>query len=103
MGKQANLYGPPGSGKTRRLVGISESVVGERGAPALGAVTFTRTAAAELKQRLAPIVGAQGHPNLDLVFPSVGTIHSLCYRLIGRPKVITNSGKREWAQSVGDP
>ena len=102
MGQQANLYGPPGSGKTRRLVGIAESVVGERGAAALGAVTFTRTAARELKERLAPIVGAQHHPNLDLVFPNVGTIHSLCYRLIGRPKVITNVLKREWAASVGE-
>lgn len=102
MGQQANLYGPPGSGKTRKLVGIAESVVYERGAQALGAVTFTRTAAFELKQRLAPIVGAQHHPNLDLVFPHVGTIHSLCYRLIGRPKVITNAMRREWALSVGD-
>jgi DNA helicase-2/ATP-dependent DNA helicase PcrA len=102
MGQQANLYGPPGSGKTRKLTGIADSVVRERGAGALGAVTFTRTAAAELKQRLAPLIGAQNHPNLDLVFPHVGTIHSLCYRLIGRPKVITNAQKREWAASVGD-
>lgn len=102
MGQQANLYGPPGSGKTRRLVGIAESVVFERGAAALGAVTFTRTAARELKERLAPLVGAQHHPNLDLVFPHVGTIHSLAYRLISRPKVITNAMRREWAASVGD-
>jgi DNA helicase-2/ATP-dependent DNA helicase PcrA len=102
MGQQANLYGPPGSGKTRKLTGIADSVVRERGAGALGAVTFTRTAAFELKQRLAPLVGAERHPNLDLVFPSVGTIHSLCYRLIGRPKVITNRQKQEWAASVGD-
>jgi DNA helicase-2/ATP-dependent DNA helicase PcrA len=102
MGQQANLYGPPGSGKTRRLTGIADSVVRERGAGALGAVTFTRTAAGELKQRLAPLVGAERHPNLDLVFPHVGTIHSLCYRLIGRPKVITNRQKAEWAASQGD-
>lgn len=102
MGQQANQYGPPGSGKTRKLVGISESVVAERGPRTLGAVTFTRTAARELKLRLAPLVGAQGHPNLDLIFPYVGTIHSLCYRLIGRPKVITNVQRREWAASVGD-
>src|SRR5262245_35129584 len=102
MSQQANLYGPPGSGKTRRLTGIADSVVRERGAGALGAVTFTRTAAGELKQRLAPLVGAERHPNLDLVFPSVGTIHSLCYRLIGRPKVITNALRRVWADSMGD-
>jgi len=102
LGQQANLYGPPGSGKTRRLIHIAESVVRERGPAALGAVTFTRTAARELKERLAPLVGAQNHPNLDLVFPHVGTIHSLCYRLIGRPQVISNKQRAEWAKSVGD-
>jgi len=102
MGQQANLYGPPGSGKTRKLTGIADSVVREQGPAALGAVTFTRTAAAELKTRLAPLVGAEHHPNLSLVFPHVGTIHALCYALIGRPKVITNAQKREWAHSLGD-
>jgi superfamily I DNA/RNA helicase len=106
MGQSANLYGPPGAGKTRTLVSIAEAVVREYGPQALGAVTFTRAAASELKERLAPI--ARLNPNaanrdmLNRAFPYVGTIHSLCYRLTGRPTIVTNAHKTEWARSAGD-
>lgn len=106
MGKSANLYGPPGAGKTRKLVSIAEAVVREHGPAALGAVTFTRSAAAELKERLAPLAGLPQGASRDLIdraFPFVGTIHSLCYRLSGRPKIITNAHKMEWARAAGDP
>jgi len=105
MGASANLYGPPGSGKTRKLIGISEAVVREHGPAALGAVTFTRAAAHELKQRLAPLAGlpsTEGYATLERTFPFVGTIHSLCYRLTGRPRIISNAHKMEWARSAGD-
>jgi superfamily I DNA/RNA helicase len=104
MGQSANLYGPPGAGKTRKLISIAEAVVREHGPQALGAVTFTRSAAAELKSRLAPLVGASPDSQalLDRVFPYVGTIHSLCYRLSGRPKVISNAHKLDWARHAGD-
>jgi superfamily I DNA/RNA helicase len=103
MGQSANLYGPPGAGKTRKLVSIAEAVVRELGPAALGGVTFTRAAAYELKGRLAPLAALpQGRADLDRVFPYVGTIHSLCYRLAGRPKIITNAHKIEWARSAGD-
>jgi hypothetical protein len=105
VGQSANLYGPPGAGKTRKLISIAEAVVREHGPQALGAVTFTRSAAAELKQRLAPLAGANDHANaglLDRIFPYVGTIHSLAYRLSGRPRVISNAHKMEWARSAGD-
>lgn len=91
MNQQANLYGPPGSGKTRRLGSIAQAVVAEHGPQALGAVTFTRAAAGELVQRLG---GGK--------FPYVGTIHSLCYRALGQPPILRPSDRLAWARGVGD-
>ena len=62
----------PGSGKTRTLVGRVQRLIRD-GVPAqrILAVTFTRRAAAELKERLEPALGA-GVP-----LPQADTLHAL--------------------------
>lgn len=99
MGQIANLYGPPGTGKTHRLMGIAEAVVREHGPASLAFVTFTRAGALEIKRRLAPGVDER---RLSAMFPYVGTIHSICFRLIGGGTVVTNAHKRAWALDAGD-
>ncbi len=73
------LHGPllivagPGSGKTRTLTRRLAHLVAERGAPAENclAITFTRRAAAEMRERLSALLPA-GTPQV-----SVHTFHSL--------------------------
>ena len=61
----------PGAGKTRTLIGRMERLLGE-GLPAdrLAAVTFTRRAAGELRERLAA-----AFPNGAM--PAADTLHAL--------------------------
>ena len=67
--KIANLYGPPGTGKTHALVSLAEHVVRERGPQALAFITYTRAAAREIKQRLAPLVSRSQDPEtVDRLF-----------------------------------
>lgn len=76
-----NLYGPPGTGKTTVLTGIFILAVQSAGPESVAAVTYTRAAAAELRGRAAHALGIRRHEQAAL--PFVGTIHSLCYRLLG--------------------
>jgi Superfamily I DNA and RNA helicases len=89
------IYGPPGTGKTTRLKAIAERAVQRYGADRAAAITFTRAGAAELKGRLAEVMGLrvpndpwQAKRFLDQQLPWVGTIHSLAYKLIGRPPMV---------------
>ena len=62
----------PGSGKTRTLVGRVQRLIRD-GVPAqcILAVTFTRRAAAELRERLEPALGA------GVTLPQADTLHAL--------------------------
>ena len=75
-----------GSGKTRLLVAYFVRALLEEGVPPerLVAVTFTRKAAGELVSRIRSSLEACGRPDLarSLDAAVVGTIHSLCHRLI---------------------
>lgn len=75
-----------GSGKTRLLVAYFLQALLEDEVPAqdLVAVTFTRKAAAELVGRIRSYLLAQGRDDLsrELAQSTIGTIHSLCRRLI---------------------
>lgn len=70
-----------GSGKTRGLVNRMLALIA-RGTPAeqIAAVTFTRKAAAELRQRFEERLEERGLPGRDQAF--IGTIHSFCGRLL---------------------
>lgn len=75
-----------GSGKTRLLVAYFVRALVEEGVPAdrLVAVTFTRKAAAELTARIRSALSGCGREDLvrSLDSAMIGTIHSLCRRLI---------------------
>jgi len=81
------LYGPPGTGKTTRLTQIALQAVNVIGPGRLGAVTYTRAAATELKLRLAASLGLRVPESpqasrrvLEANIPWVGSIHSLAYK-----------------------
>src|SRR5215831_14108998 len=90
------IYGPPGTGKTRRLTELAIRAAYLYGPKRVCALTFTRAGAEELRGRIAASLGL--NPPSDewsrrkyyaAHLPWVGTIHSLCYRLIDRQPVVS--------------
>ena len=95
MTQVVKIYGPPGTGKTTQLKGIADRAIARYGPDRMAAITYTKAGAAELKTRLAAVMGLrvpadpwQAKRFLDQQLPWVGTIHSLAYRLIGRPPMV---------------
>lgn len=79
-----NLYGPPGSGKTRRLIQIAQAAIRKYGTDRVAFCTFTKTAADEARERAATALGITGSDKaIRTRLPYFGTIHSLAYRLCG--------------------
>lgn len=70
----------PGSGKTRVLTARIARLI-EDGSPGQGilAVTFTNKAAAEMRERLAVLLGAEASRRVWM-----GTFHSVCLRMLRR-------------------
>lgn len=81
------VHGPPGTGKTHRVSEVFEQSVKTYGPEHVAAVTYTRAAAFELQARAARVLGLRtlNRHDLRLALPWVGTIHALCYRLLGHP------------------
>jgi superfamily I DNA/RNA helicase len=82
----------PGTGKTNTLVCRLAHLVAQGAAPeAIGAVTFTKKAAAELSQRLAKALGPKQARRV-----TVGTFHGICLELARRagaePTVVDEAG-----------
>ena len=73
------IIGPPGTGKTTRLLGIVEEAL-ERGVEPeqIGYVSFTRRAAHEARDRARERFGLPAER-----FPWFRTLHSLCFRALG--------------------
>jgi DNA helicase-2/ATP-dependent DNA helicase PcrA len=81
------IYGPPGAGKTTSLARQIHRAVDKYGSAAVLVTSFSRAAAAELAGR-----------NLPLDRDHVGTLHSFCYRALGRPR-IAEADVEEWNQA----
>lgn len=94
---EIDIQGPPGAGKTRQIQHLADGAILESGPTGFGAVTFTRAAARELRSRLGHRVGTDNPRALEKAIPYVGTIHSLAWRLLDRPPVVTNKLLREFA------
>jgi len=77
---EIRVFGPPGTGKTTYLKGII-SDLGPSGVPDtdIMVASFTRTAAREIASRVENL-------NPD----SIGTLHSHCYRRIGKRGLVTD-------------
>lgn len=90
------IYGPPGTGKTTTAAARVRDTARARGVDKVMVVSFTRTAAQELKGRDLPIPDKM-----------VGTLHSMAYRAINSPNVATahikgwNETHPQWAMKGG--
>lgn len=88
MTTERRIVGPPGTGKTTTLSGLIGTACRDFGSEAVLVSSFTRAAARELVSR-----------NLPLDEEQVGTLHALCYRALGRPKIATGSILKDWNDS----
>jgi len=88
------VYGPPGTGKTTWLVSEVENLL-SRGVPGeqVVVISFSRAAFREFASRLGGQIPQQ----------NLGTIHSLAYRLLGRPELaLTEECISGWNAMVPD-
>jgi DNA helicase-2/ATP-dependent DNA helicase PcrA len=78
------IFGPPGCGKTTSLARQIRRAVERFGPDSVLVTSFSRTAAAELVGR-----------NLPIHRDHIGTLHSHCYHLLGRPQ-IAEANVEDW-------
>ena len=74
------IHGPPGTGKTTTLAHWVGKAAERFGSDAVLVSSFTRAAAVEIASR-----------GLAVDKDNVGTLHALCYRALGRPKIAEDS------------
>lgn len=88
--REYRIIGPPGTGKTTFVARQVEGWRSKYGPDEILIASFTKTAAREIASR-----------NLDIVEHNVGTLHSVCYRLLGKPP-LAQSHVKDWNEWV-DP
>ncbi len=94
------VFGPPGTGKTTYLARQIRSAVTKYGPDKVLVTSFTKGAAVEIASRL-------GNDGVKPNRRQVGTLHSLCYELLGRPLIadlaptmaIWNDKYKAWRQT----
>lgn len=107
MTRIVKLYGVPGTGKTTALTAQALKSVDLYGPDRVMGITFTRTAANELKERIARARGLNPPPDgwarrkfFDSFLPWVGTIHSLSLKMTGG-KVLKATDLADFVVSMG--
>jgi len=83
IAKIGKITGPPGCGKTTELKRLIDAASDLYFPNEIGVVSYTNAAVEEIRTR---IVNTLSEEEKDLV-QNVRTLHSHCYRLIGRPPV----------------
>ena len=103
MAQVTKILGPPGAGKTTRLTALFIAAAERYGPERIAAVTYTRAAANELRERVAKALGIKADwRTLNRQMPYVGTIHSLAYRALGLSRAnVANERLSEFCSSVG--
>lgn len=94
------VFGPPGCGKTTKLVSeIKEKLASGVSPSSIGCVTFTRRAAWELRDRLSSEIEDITVDDL----PYVRTLHSLAFSRLGlsRSQVMSKKHWRQFGEKVG--
>lgn len=88
----------PGAGKTQTLSDRVEFLLTEQKAKPreITAVTFTNQAAEELRQRLSARLGGKR----AVSGMTVGTFHSVCWQMLGRPSLISENEALHLAESL---
>lgn len=87
--RERRIFGPPGCGKTTTMGRLIVEACQQFGSDGVLVCSFTKTAARELVSR-----------NLPLDQERVGTFHSICYRLLGNPTLLTGKTNLEgWNQA----
>lgn len=82
----------PGSGKTKCLTHrIANLIASDIPGDNILAVTFTNKAAAEIKERVGMLLGEGVRPG---GFPTLGTFHSICVRILRREIGVLGYGDR---------
>ena len=98
MTKLLNVYGPPGTGKTTFLTTHIINQMKLHGTNRVGAVTYTRAAAAEIVARAGAALKVR---NPRFAMPFVGTIHSLCYKALGQPPLVDGKAYAQFCETHG--
>lgn len=83
--KEYRIFGPPGTGKTTRLVDMIQETIDKFGPYCIMVGSFSLAAKAELMRR-----------KIDLPDDQIGTLHSISYRLIGSPRYVTDDQIDKW-------
>lgn len=78
------IFGPPGTGKTTTLTSLIHGAVDRYGPKSVLITSFSRAAAVELVGKQLPVGSG-----------CVGTLHSICWNALGRPK-IAEANPHEW-------
>jgi len=79
------VVGPPGCGKTSHIASVAAEAARRFGSDKVVIASLTRAAAHEVASRRVPIPKE-----------AVGTMHSLAYRALGRPGLVTEEAAEDW-------
>lgn len=95
--REWRIFGPPGTGKTTRLVNDLVRAVAKHGPFKVIVGSYSRTAAQAIVRKAEAV-----HGKLPIPRENVGTLHALAYRALGRPPIAeTGDLLAEWNKRKG--
>lgn len=96
--KELRIFGPPGTGKSTRLATEEiPNAVKRYGRDKVVVTSFTRAGAQEIATKPSLLTGR----TIPVEKQHVGTLHALCYRQFGQPKLMEQYTK-QWNETYPD-